>query len=111
MLVGPTYQTRLWCILEVFTYLMMTPSREGSQGLVIEPFAENSDALTRVLIGLRVLDAAKASCFHAMDQQRILAVIEAGYGSLSAFNRSLQAIVRKELEGSDDQGMRVVLSV
>ena len=82
----------------------MKPSREG---LIIKPFAENPAALSSVLMGLRGLNAAKASCYHVMDQQRILAVIEAGYGSLSAFNRSLQTIIRKELDLEGDDARHI----
>ena len=38
-------------------------------------------------------DAARANCFLSKDRHHLLAVIEAGFGDINAFNYRVQAVV------------------
>lgn len=42
-------------------------------------------------------DAAKARCFHDKDRQRLLAVIEAAFGTCAPFNKIVRSIFERNL--------------
>ena len=88
MLLGPSYASRLWCIVELFTFLKMGGEREA-----ILTFELGDDPETRLALGK--FDAAKAKCFLNKDRERLLAVIEAGYGDLGSFSKIVQGIFAK----------------
>eukprot|EP00966_Prymnesium_polylepis_P240504 5561825-Prymnesium_polylepis.2 len=64
--------------------------------IVILPLIKGQGELERkaearsVLNGLLRFDAAKARCFKPEDQQKLLAVIEVGFGSFVPFNRMVR---------------------
>ena len=79
---GPTYASRLWCVIEVFTFLYMggslsridvLPTGDGTREQVDQRFME--------------FDAQHARCFLEEDRQRLLGVIESGFGDYAAFNK------------------------
>ena len=82
VLVGGSYGTRLWCLMELFCFLRMG----GKQMRVYEL----GDGLKETLMNA---SATKAQCFLNKDRQRLLAAIEAGYGDCVAFDRSLRGLV------------------
>ena len=96
VLAGPSYCGRLWCVLEFYTFVMVRPKLGG---LVIETFEDaasptdvrNQRAGVRRRFGS--FDAAKASCYLEEDRHNLLAVIEAGYGSIPAFNQKMLRII------------------
>ena len=89
ILPGPGYTSRLWCVMEVFTYLRTGGTRER---IVSRPLA-GSNALTEAFAKF---DAAKAKCYHAKDRQKLLAVIEAGFGDLIPFNAAVRELLAGE---------------
>ena len=94
---GPTYVTRLWCVMELFTFFQMGGSLAR---LEVVPIVGRDKAGSDEVAATRALhdkfarfDAAQAQCFKHQDQQRLLAVIEAAFGDFTVFN----AIVRGAL--------------
>ena len=75
--------------MELFTFIHMGGERERIT--VVEFSAEAHEALTR-------FDASKAQCFLHKDRERLLAVVEAGYGDLRPFNRVVRGILRERLQ-------------
>ena len=47
-----------------------------------------------VRVALNRFDAARAKCFLAADQEKLLAVIESGFGSLAPFNHLIRGVFR-----------------
>ena len=47
-----------------------------------------------VRVALNRFDAARAKCFLAADQEKLLAVIESGFGSLAPFNSLIRGVFR-----------------
>ena len=90
VLAGPSYSSRLWCVLELYCFVAVRPQLDG---LVIRPFGDDV-ATTSLMTSFDEFDANKASCFLDKDRHHLLAMIEAGYGSIPAFNRKLRGIVR-----------------
>ena len=92
---GPTYCSRLWCMMEIFTFMRMGGAMDRIDvELITHP---DQDRVTRAFAAKRELmeqlatfDAAKAQCFKQADRQRLLAVIEAGFGNFDEFNQSVR---------------------
>ena len=91
MLRGATYESRLWCVIELFVFLQMGGEREFIR---VKALGDAGPAS-----GLAAFDAAKAQCFLDKDRQKLLGVIEAGFGDLVPFN----ALVRNILAAGEDQ--------
>ena len=77
VLVGPSYPSRLWCCVELFVY-----ARLRSDPLVAM-LLDHSLALEPLL---RSFDAELCKCTDARDRERLLAVVETGFGTLDGFN-------------------------
>eukprot|EP00325_Prymnesiales_sp_UTEX-LB-985_P015316 CAMPEP_0174762368 /NCGR_PEP_ID=MMETSP1094-20130205/109742_1 /TAXON_ID=156173 /ORGANISM="Chrysochromulina brevifilum, Strain UTEX LB 985" /LENGTH=312 /DNA_ID=CAMNT_0015968321 /DNA_START=622 /DNA_END=1560 /DNA_ORIENTATION=- len=82
VLCGETYPTRLWCILEIFVFLKVT----NAAGDRIELASLMPDKMS-VLDVICRLDASSARCYLESDRQRLLAVLESGFGDLDRFNK------------------------
>jgi hypothetical protein len=89
VLAGETYTTRLWCALELFTFLRM-----GGLASDVTVYRVGGEKVT---VALKKFDALKAKCFFPRERERLLAVVEAGYGDVRPFNNQ----VRKILDGDD----------
>ena len=102
---GPTYCSRLWCVMEIFTFLFMGGKLDRIE---IHALSASDDAPTSAVDGRRSLDdlkhqfatfdAAKAQCFLPKDKHRLLAVVEAGFGDFKVFNKRVSEILVKEEE-------------
>ena len=90
VLAGKTYATRLWCVMELFVYLRMGGR---TQDVAIRFLGDGTD----MPLLLSQFDAGKARCYHDRDRQRLLAVIEAGFGTFDPFNK----IVRDMFKSTD----------
>ena len=85
-LAGGTYVTRLWCVMELFTFVQMGGERTALS--VVELGDSVRGALSR-------FDASKARCFLSKDRQHLLAVMEAGFGDLQPFNRVMRQLLKE----------------
>ena len=97
VLAGPTYSSRLWCVMELFTFLKMGAPLDR---IAVLPFAaaaprhsdspperaRTSSTLADVAASFASFDAARAQCAQAEDQQALLSVIEESFGSFAEFN-------------------------
>ena len=81
---GPTYSGRLWCVVEIFVFLKMGGTRDELT------FLQVGEADARSQLG--GFDASKAQCFLKRDREKLLAVIEAGFGDLYAFNSMVHGL-------------------
>ena len=105
IMAGPTYCSRLWCVMEIFTFLFMGGKLDRIE---IHALSASDDAPTAPVDGRRSLDdlkhqfatfdAAKAQCFLPKDKHRLLAVVEAGFGDFEEFNVKVRTAFAKRLE-------------
>ena len=86
VLAGPTYVSRLWCVVELFVFLRMGGEKERIRVLELGG--------VDVRVALNRFDAAHAKCFLVEDQERLLAIVEAGFGSLAPFSALIRGIFR-----------------
>ena len=90
ILAGPTYATRLWCVMEIFVFVRMGGKHED----MLIRLLDNDEALaTR----LQNFDAGKAKCYLSKDRHKLWAVIEASFGDFIPFNKIVRDIFTVQL--------------
>jgi len=92
VLAGQTYCERLWCVVELFTFLRMG----GSPDNIVVYRLGGSDKIREALAKF---DGLKAKCYFPRDREKLLAVVEAGYGDMEPFNKQVRHILDKNSEG------------
>ena len=99
VLAGPTYASRLWCVIELFVFVQLTPKDQRQNRMQVmfltskDKNSKEVSMMTKVFEeGLESFDAGKAETFDPNDRQRLLAVIEASFGTLDPFNKIVQGI-------------------
>ena len=101
-IVGPTYITRLWCVMEVFIFMRIKDvgAAAGSaqlarQLVTVKLLGDTTDLMLR----LARFDAAKAQCRYDRDRQKLLAVIEASFGTTAPFNQLVLEVLNAQVLG------------
>ena len=67
VIAGPSYTTRLWCIMEIFTYIQMTRGIADEQ-IAVVPIGEGT-ALEGIKESFRSFRGEKAECFKKSDKE------------------------------------------
>ena len=99
MMVGKTYMSRLWCVMEVFIYMRIkgaTSIGELSSQLTIKLLGEDATSISERIARF---EAAKAQCRHDRDRQRLLAVIEASFGTTAPFDELVVKVFNEQVIG------------
>ena len=94
VLAGPTYTSRLWCVMEIFVFVRMG-------GQATDMVVHLLDGTEHLATSLTRFDAGKANCFLDRDKQRLLAVIEASFGTFTSFNQLVRRIFKEQLKIQD----------
>ena len=87
--------SRLWCVIELFTFVRMNGARER-----IRVWQIGGDV---VRAGLMAFDANRAQCYLKRDREKLFAVIETAFGELSHFNKVVASILVEKVKGGDDE--------
>ena len=99
LLVGPTFTQRLWCVIEIFTFMHMGGDMERIElRLIAHPYQNQAAAKKELTEQLATFDAAKAECFKHEDEQKLLAVIEAAFGTFDDFNERVRSAFEKRVD-------------
>lgn len=133
VLLSPTYLERLWCVSELFVFLHMGGTADRIEVLLpgrptTPPPVHASQQLSRgpgpltpghlssqgtgsvpspvldVHRAIKAFDARRASCSRLEDRERLLTVIEMGFGGLSAFNEVIIKLLGTAMQGSEASG-------
>lgn len=80
---GPSYTQRLWCVMELFTFVRMGGTRERIEQRRIDGAAGTFESF----------DANRAQCFLHRDREKLLAVIESTFGDLHPFNQVVRGLL------------------
>jgi len=115
VLAGPTYFERLWCILEIFTFVYMGGSvdrvtfvpltKQTKERMSTGELEETSEIERRLeheqlLKQFRRFDASQAKCANPEDLDRLLGIVETACGSLDAFSRIVRETFEPRAEAS-----------
>ena len=90
VLLGPTYTSRLWCVVELFVFLRMGGERERLRVYELDASAASDKAGAHASV--LAFDASRAQCFLPRDRHHLLGVIESGFGDCEPFNHIVRAI-------------------
>ena len=71
-------------VIELFTFIKMGGDR---QRIVVRRLGAHTDATATTF------DAEQASCYKKEDKERLLGIVEAGFGTLTPFNRIMKAVL------------------
>jgi hypothetical protein len=89
VLAGSTYPRRMWCVMELFIFLVMG----GSESAVdVRLLCNNLNMAEReaLIQDLESFDAKGAKCSVQGDEDRMLGAIAGAFGSLEAFSRDVR---------------------
>ena len=97
---GPTYCSRLWCVMEIFTFLRMGGTRERIEVKMIthKDHTHPAAAKKELKKQFATFDAAKAECFLPKDKHRLLAGVEAVFGDCKVFNQRVRSVFDDRLQ-------------
>eukprot|EP00429_Kryptoperidinium_foliaceum_P016394 CAMPEP_0176041584 /NCGR_PEP_ID=MMETSP0120_2-20121206/20627_1 /TAXON_ID=160619 /ORGANISM="Kryptoperidinium foliaceum, Strain CCMP 1326" /LENGTH=552 /DNA_ID=CAMNT_0017374987 /DNA_START=75 /DNA_END=1733 /DNA_ORIENTATION=+ len=89
---GPTYLSRLWCIVELFTFVHMGGSVEN---IYFEPVCRSGfeqEDFETICASFNNFDAQQCTCYLQQDKERMLTVIAEAFGNMGSFNRAVRGI-------------------
>lgn len=105
VLAGSTYPSRLWCALELFVFVRMGGNKDDIELRLVLPPSEDETARAAekasILTSMAKFDTVKAKCQVKADRQRILAVIEASFGTTLPFSKKVRSIFADKLQLQD----------
>jgi hypothetical protein len=91
VLAGPTYASRLWCVMEIFVFVRMGGNTK--QDMVVR-LLSGTDNFQKLLN----FDAGTALCFDLNDRERLWAVIETAFGTFDPFNKIVRDMLTDKLQ-------------
>ena len=97
VIAGRTYTERLWCIMEIFIFLEMGGAISNVD---IKPIHGTTAELAQHFASF---DVQEAKCFLLEDRLRLLAVIEAAYGSFDLFNEHVRSLMLEACPPRQDE--------
>ncbi|GMH87168.1 hypothetical protein TrST_g6224 [Triparma strigata] len=101
VLAGKTYCERLWCLMEVFTFLRMGGDLDR---IIVVPIGWND---VSAKAAFEEVDITEAKCYLDSDRQRLWAIIEAGFGDFFGFNQIIRHVfLERTLTQQSSRGRR-----
>jgi hypothetical protein len=102
---GVTYLSRLWCIMELFTFVHMGGDPNAIElHLLLRAGRRLADRGTISAL-IESFDAGMCTCANDTDRDRMLEIIHTAYGDIREFNKAVRAIIEstcaKYVEYSD----------
>jgi len=92
LLVGPEYPRRLWCAMELFTFVHMGGDVNRIKLVpVLREGQENHD-MQLIHAAFATFDANLCDCSNPEDKERMTSIIRSAFGSLDEFNMCVRSI-------------------
>merc|ERR1719487_2005252 len=92
MLVGQSYLTRLWCIMEIFVLIAAVNDMTRLECIALTESTENSPTASKaqaeedVVSWFRSFSVSACNCYGSATRDKLLCIIEAGCGTLAEFD-------------------------
>merc|ERR1711920_1102113 len=81
---GPSYMTRLWCIVELFTFVSMKSGEVSKlNDVIIKSFDVN------LLEVSKEFDCRDCNCFNPDDKLEMMRIFQAGTDGVDGFNKAV----------------------
>mmetsp|Transcript_33483 Transcript_33483/g.101084 ORF Transcript_33483/g.101084 Transcript_33483/m.101084 type:complete len:118 (+) Transcript_33483:321-674(+) len=92
---GLTYLSRLWCVIELFTFMQMGI---GIRSIRFQPLCRSGprykEDKANVDDQLENFDVSQCKCFNEADKRQMHNMIYAAYGDMSNFNREISQMLQ-----------------
>jgi len=95
VLCGVTYLTRLWCVIELFTFVHIGRKVEELKFEPVLREGQEQEDLMQVANSFLNFDAEQCTCFLKEDKDRMLSIIRTAFGDIQNFNSEVQGIFRQ----------------
>ena len=92
VLAGPTYTSRVWCVMEMYVFLKMGGSLRRARVMPLDDLEQD-----QVYAMFETFDVKKASCYVDEEREFLLGVIRTGFGNLGGFNALIRATFTSQL--------------
>jgi hypothetical protein len=89
---GNTYATRLWCIMELFTFFAMGGQKEF---VVVFPIDDPFSVYEK----FRDFEADEAQCSRPDERERMLQIVDAGFGGVDGFPMHVHQALTNQWSG------------
>merc|ERR1712048_1378747 len=95
ILCGTTYLARLWCIVEIFTFVHMGGKMDRIRLLPLIRSGHEHEDEAAIRGALDHFDAEQCECIDADDKNRMLTIIYAAFGDMIGFNNAVRDIIEQ----------------
>lgn len=94
---GPTYTSRLWCILELFVYFTVTDHHDQDKKFAasILPLGETDEEKSKEMKYWEDFNVSRCQCFDPEDEEKIMKLIGTGPGGLPSFDEHVAELARE----------------
>jgi len=94
---GTTYLTRLWCVIELFTFVHMGGTLTNVQFIPVVRQGHEVEDLKTIRAAFSSFDVRNCTCSLQKDKGRMLSIIQSIYGDLEEFNKAVRPIFRRAM--------------
>jgi len=95
ILCGTTYLSRLWCIVEIFTFVHMGGEVDRIRLVPLIRNGHEHEDEAAIREAFIHFDAEQCECFDANDKDRMLTIIYAAFGDMIGFNNAVRDIIEQ----------------
>eukprot|EP00966_Prymnesium_polylepis_P107388 2486108-Prymnesium_polylepis.1 len=103
VIAGPTYVSRVWCMMELFTWVKMGGDMHR---VTIIPISADNASLAQQF---REFDVRHAQCFTPEEKDALTKIIADGFGGYHVFNRMMRVVFGQRIlksRGDDVEEMK-----
>jgi len=90
---GPTYLSRLWCIMELFTFVHSGGKTSDITVIPVLRRGHELDDRAAMRQSFLDFDVMNCECFNISDKEKMLDIIQFAFGDLGKFNDSVRSIL------------------
>jgi len=94
---GTTYLCRLWCIMEVFTFVHMGRSIDKLEFQLLLQEGRQQQQAAALKEAFERFDVRECECFRIEDKERMLKIIDSAYVDAANFSSEVSSIFRNSL--------------
>merc|ERR1712048_1437494 len=95
ILCGTTYLSRLWCIVEIFTFVHMGGKVDRIRLVPLTRRGHEHEDEDAIRETFDHFDAEQCECFCADDKARMLTIIRSAFGDMIGFNNAVRDILQQ----------------
>lgn len=90
---GPTYLSRLWCVVELFVFVHMGSDASSLTVLPLLRVGQEDEDAALLRDSISNFDAQQCDCVVRADKDAMLHIVHTAFGDLSSFNVAVRAIL------------------